>query len=425
MPTRKRTKNTIRNRKTRRSMRTMRPTRPMRPMKPLNSTKHLSIPLGYFGSIQINRRSDNNGFDFIFDLVKKIRGGAKLSNSQLSINLIRDVMNAITKQNISIKILNDPTLANDPNFNLTNHQQYSIMTTNSDNTIIKFYNPGNITRNSVPHPLHISMYQTNYNNNFPLQPTRKLAGKYHISYGNDHSGSTNIHFPLEWHIDYDTDHKNFYLRCEYFIQNNARPPPQDMINAIKAIVDIINEVLKENDNRISAIDHHRVDINRNIANAMNDNSTSHTINSYYDARLFPNNNDGRRVYNDFLYARVKTATNEYDRLVAQQEEEERRAEAQREEEERLVVEQRQIELNKELNEELDYLQEDQERLQGIIDRETPLIGNEDYLATLDKSWEYSPTTTISNTITRMEENQTKIDKIKSELKNKYIAKPAI
>jgi hypothetical protein len=394
-------------------------------MRPLNSTKRLSIPLGYFGSIQINRRSDNNGFDFIFDLVKKIRGGAKLSNSQLSINLIRDVMNAITKQNISINILNDPTLANDPNFNLTNHQQYSIMTTNSDNTIIKFYNPGSITRRSVPHPLHISMYQTNYNNNFPLQPTRNLAGKYHISYGNDHSGSTNIHFPLEWHIDYDTEHKNFYLRCEYFIQQNARRPPQAMINGIRAIVDIINAVLKENDNRISAIDHHRDDINRAIANAMNDNSTSHTINSYYNNLLFPSNIDGRRVFNDFLCARVNAATNEYDRLVAQQEEEERRAEeqrekeerraeAQREEEERRVVEQQQIDLNEELNDELDYLQQDQERLQEIIDSQTPLIGNEDYIAKLD-TWEYSPTTTISNTRIKMEKNKTRINDIRNEL----------
>jgi len=416
MPTRKRSKNTIRNRKTRRSMRTMRPTRPMRPLKPLNSTKRLSIPLGYFGSIQINRRSDNNGFDFIFDLVKKIRGGAKLSNSQFSINLIRDVMNAGTKMNISRRILNDP------NFNLTDHR-YSIM--NGDNTGIKFYNPGNII-----HPLHISMYQTDVINSFNLQPTLhgKTHGKYHITYGNDRSGRTNIHFPLEWHIDYDTQDKNFYLRCEYFIQKNARPPPQVMINAIKAIVDIINEVLKENDNRISAIDHHRVDINRDIANAMNDNSTSHTINSYYDERLFPNNIDGRRVYNDFLYARVKTATNEYDRLVAQQEEEERLVVGQQEEEERLVVEQQEEEERRAVeqrNIDLINLQGQQVKLQEIIDRETLLKNNEDYIANLDRDWEDSPKTMISASIDKMKENQTKIDKIKSELKNKYIAKPAI
>jgi len=190
-------------------------------MRPLNSTKHLSIPLGYFGSIQINRRSDNNGFDFIFDLVKKIRGGAKLMESSESIQLVNDVMSYATQsivRNIQEK-LNNSNISKDRNsFFITKYlptgegpKEYMLTskTTNNGDTFIQFKD----FQKQSEYPIHISMFMESTDPNFLLQSTNNGHDtRYHIT--EDKDPSNKQHFNLEWHIELDTNKNNFYLRCE-------------------------------------------------------------------------------------------------------------------------------------------------------------------------------------------------------------------
>jgi len=329
MPTRKRSKNTIRNRKTRRSMRTMRLTRPMRP---LNSTKRLSIPLGYFGSIQINRRSDNNGFDFIFDLVKKIRGGAKLMESSESIQLVNDVMSYATQsivRNIQEK-LNNSNISKDRNsFFITKYlptgegpKEYMLTskTTNNGDTFIQFKD----FQKQSEYPIHISMFMESTDPDFLLQSTnRGHDTRYHIT--EDKDPSNKQHFNLEWHIELDTNKNNFYLRCELL-----NPKRNDSIDQkiAKEIIQYINEALNSPENRISAVNINRDDMYKNdskyriilekhnvksVSELIGDTSTKHTMHERHMNKIL--NAGGLHSNLPRFNQAVETATAEYKAII--------------------------------------------------------------------------------------------------------------
>jgi hypothetical protein len=331
MPTRKRSKNTIRNRKTRRSMRTMRPTRPMRH---LNSTKHLSSPLGYFGSIQINRRSDNNGFDFIFDLVKKIRGGAKLKESFESIRLVNDVMSYATRsiaRNIQ-KNLNEENINMNNNDNYTSNfirkykpmgkgpnEYYVVNNPNQGNHFIEFYD-----FYKKKYRIHISMFMESTDPDFLLQSTnREHDTRYHIT--EDKDPSNKQHFNLEWHIQLDTNENNFYLRC-----NLLNPKRNDSIDQkiAKEIIQYINEALHLPENRISAVNIPREvmyendskywiilakhDVN-SVSELTGDTSTEHTMHGINMNKIL--NAGGSYSKVSIFNQAVNTATAQYNTII--------------------------------------------------------------------------------------------------------------
>ena len=329
MPTRKRSKNTIRNRKTRRSMRTMILTIPMRP---LNSTKRLSIPLGYFGSIQINRRSDNNGFDFIFDLVKKIRGGAKLMESSDSIQLVNDVMSYATQsivRNIQEK-LNNSNISKDRNsFFITKYlptgegpKEYMLTskTTNNGDTFIQFKD----FQKQSEYPIHISMFMESTDPNFLLQSTNNGHDtRYHIT--EDKDPSNKQHFNLEWHIELDTNKNNFYLRCE--LLNPKRNYSIDQYIALE-IIQYINEALNSPENRISAVNINRDDMYKNdskymiilekhnvksVSELIGDTSTKHTMHERHMNKIL--NAGGLHSNLPRFNQAVETATAEYKAII--------------------------------------------------------------------------------------------------------------
>lgn len=336
MPTRKRSKNTIRNRKTRRSMRTMRTMRtmrPTRPMRPLNSTKRLSIPLGYFGSIQINRRSDNNGFDFIFDLVKKIRGGAKLMESSESIQLVNDVMNYATQsivRNIQEK-LNNSNISKDRNsFFITKYlptgegpKEYMLTskTTNNGDTFIHFKD----FQKQSEYPIHISMFMESTDLDFLLQSTnRGHDTRYHITEEKDPSNKQ--HFNLKWHIELDTNNNNFYLRCE--LLNPKRNDSTDQYIALE-IIQYINEALNSPENRISAVNINRDDMDKNdskyriilkkkynvdsVSQLIGDTSTQHTMHERHMNKIL--NAGGNYSKLPGFNEAVETATVKYKTII--------------------------------------------------------------------------------------------------------------
>lgn len=402
MPTRKRSK-TTRNRKTRRYH--------MRPMRHIRPMKNLSIPLGYFGSIQINRRSDN-GIDLIFNLGKKVHGGAKLSNSSDSIRLIQTIMDAGARRTIEQNIRNVlipffPTLVNGyrtyyRTFQDGNRKRHGIHIRN-DNEHTEF-------------PLHISMFETVpiYDQHFHLQPTRQRSGKYHITYGNNRDGGNqNVHFPLEWHIVYDEDANNFYLRC---VLNPTQYPHgynriqiqaiEAMVEAIRAMVDLMNTTLRRDDNRISAINIQNRD--DTIAGLINDRSR-YRINDY------PNLVTDRRQ----LALNIERSNNNYTAEQTRRERLEAAEQTRREEEEQLAQHEEQLASAEQaerahlLREEIGRLENEAITVQRDIDEVYQIENIEERLRRIndlgyDLDWDSSPQS-------RMQEINTRINDIRRQL----------
>ena len=318
MPTRKRSK-TTRNRKTRRSH--MRPMRPMRPMK------NLSIPLGYFGSIQINRRSDN-GIDFIFNLDnlgKKVHGGAKLLESRESIKLVSEVMDFAT-QSIVRNIQEKLNSKNSSNSNFIQKYppmgkgpfEYIVYSTKNNASFINIS-----SREQVKYPTHISMFLNSEDSDFLLQSRNKGHDtRYHIT----EDSTPKQHFNLEWHISYDPPQNNFYLECKLI------NPPYSRENELiaKELITYINEALLFPENRISAVNetrkkmyindtYHRIILqkyydNKTISQLIGDTSEKHTIHGIpINSIIFPG---GSYTEEPIFNSAVQTATDQYNGIIA-------------------------------------------------------------------------------------------------------------